>query len=283
MTTAFLLVFREALEAVLVVGIILGYLQRTGRGALSRYVWIGVGAGVAASAAGAYAFERVAGGFEGRAEELFEAVTMLAGAALLTTAIVWLARASRRTEVERAVEARLSGSVRGGLMLLATLSVLREGIELVIFLGASRFGTGSGDLAGAVLGFAAAIALGFAIFVAAIRVNLRTFFGATNVLLVLFAAGLVARGLHELVEVGALPALIDPLWDVNPPVRTDGSIPSFHENGAVGSILKSLFGWNGNPSALEVIGWAAYLSGCAAVAAARRVRAASLHIVRTER
>ena len=114
MATAFLLVFREVLEAVLVVGIILGYLERTGRGALSRYVWIGVGAGVAASAAGAFAFERLAGGFEGRAEELFEAVTMLTGAALLTTAIVWLAHAARRAEVEQAIESRLSGPFRAG-------------------------------------------------------------------------------------------------------------------------------------------------------------------------
>ena len=275
MATAFLLVFREVLEAVLVVGIILGYLRRTGRQQLCRYVWIGVGAGVAASAAGAFAFERLAGGFEGRAEELFEAVTMLAGAALLTTAIVWLARAARRTEVERAVEARLSGSLRGGLVLLAAVSVLREGIELVIFLGASRFGTGSGDLAGALLGFAAAIAVGLLVFSAAVRVNLRVFFGATNVLLVLFAAGLVAGGLHELVEAGALPAIVDPLWDINPPVRADGTFPAFHENGAVGGILKGLFGWNGNPSALEVIGWVAYLSACAAVALGRRRRRAT--------
>ncbi len=275
MATAFLLVFREVLEAVLVVGIILGYLRRTGRGALSRYVWIGVGGGVVASIAGALAFELLAGGFEGRAEQLFEAFTMLAGAALLTTAIVWLARAGRRTEVEQAVEAKLSGSVQGGLMMLTAVSVLREGIELVIFLGASRFGTGSGDLVGALLGFAAAIALGLVVFVAAIRVNLRAFFSATNVLLVLFAAGLVARGLHELVEAGALPALVDPLWDVNPPVRTDGSVPAFNENGSLGSIMKSLFGWNGNPSALEVFGWFVYLAAAAANAIIRRPHAAS--------
>jgi high-affinity iron transporter len=283
MATTFLLVFREVLEAVLVVGIILGYLRRTGREALSRYVWIGIGAGVAASVAGAIAFELLAGGFEGRAEQLFEAVTMLAGAALLTTAIAWLARAARRTEVEQAVEARLSGSARTGLMLLAAVSVLREGIELVIFLAASRSGTGSGSLAGALLGFAAAIALGLAVFTAATRVNLRSFFGATNVLLVLFAAGLVAHGLHELVEAGVLPAIVDPLWDVNPAIRVDGSLPALHENGALGGIFKSLFGWNGDPAAIEVIGWCVYLAAAAAIAVARRLRAASPRITRVTR
>jgi high-affinity iron transporter len=272
---SFLLVFREALEAVLVVGIILGYLRRTGRAALSRYVWIGVGVGVAASVAGALAFERLAGGFEGRAEELFEAAAMLFAAVLLTTAIAWLARAARRTGLERAVEARLSGSARSGLALLAGISVLREGIELSIFLAAAGVGTGGGNLAGALLGLAAAAALGLVVFTAAIRVNLRTFFAATNVLLVLFAAGLVARGLHELAEAGVLPPIADPVWDVNPAPRAGGGLPALHENGAIGGILKGLFGWNGDPSALEVIGWGAYLAAAGAVALARRLRAAS--------
>jgi high-affinity iron transporter len=280
MAVSFLLVFREVLEAVLVVGVILGYLKRTGRQTLSRYVWIGVAAGIAGSAAGAFLFEAVAGGFEGRAEQLFEAVTMFAGAALLTTVIAWLARTARRTGVEQAVEARLSGAAGGGLALLAAVSVLREGIELTIFLAASSFETGGGGLAGALLGFAAAIALGLAVFTAAIRVNLRTFFGATNVLLVLFAAGLVAHGLHELVEAGVLPGIVDPLWDLNPPARVDGTVRAFHENGAIGGILKGLFGWNGNPTALEVIGWVIYLAAAITAALARharrRRRAASL-------
>ena len=275
MAASFVLVFREVLEAVLVVGVILGYLRRTGRETFNKYVWIGVVAGIAGSAAGAFLFEVVAGGFEGSAEQLFEAITMFAGAALLTTAIVWLARAARRTEVEQAVEAKLSSAARSGLALLAAVSVLREGIELTIFLAASRFGAGSGGLVGALLGLAAAIALGLLVFTAAIRVNLRAFFGATNVLLVLFAAGLVARGLHELVEAGALPGIVDALWDLNPPVRANGTVPAFHEDGAVGGILKGLFGWNGDPSALELIGWGAYLAACAAVALGRRVRRAA--------
>jgi len=274
MAASFLLVFREVLEAVLVVGIVLGYLRRTGRAALSRYVWIGVGGGVAASIAGALAFHYLAGGFEGRAEELFEAVTMLVGAGLLTTAIAWLAGTARRTGVEQAVEARLSGSAGSGLALLAGISVLREGIELTIFLAASGFGTGDGNLAGALLGFAAAMALGLLVFTAAIRLHLRVFFATTNILLVLFAAGLVARGLHELAEAGVLPPIVDQLWNVNPPLRADGGIPALHEDGAIGGILKGLFGWNGNPSALEVMGWGAYLAAVGAVTFARRLRAA---------
>ena len=237
---------------------------------MSRWVWIGVGAGIAASVVGAILFNRLAGGFEGRAEQIFEAITMFVGAALLTTAIAWIARSAGRTEVERAVEARITGPARGGLALLAGVSVLREGIELVIFLAAARVGTGTGDLvgalAGALLGFAAAIALGVLVFTAAVRVNLRAFFAATNVLLVLFAAGLVAGSLHEFAEAGVLPPLVEHLWVVN--------LPALQEDGAIGGILKGLFGWNSAPSAFEVIGWTAYLAaaGACAVAIARRAR-----------
>ena len=90
----------------------------------------------------------------------------------------------------------------------------------------------------------------------------------------LFAAGLVAHGLHEFVEAGVLPPIVEHLWDVNPPARADGSLPALHENGAIGGILKGLFGWNGNPTALELIGWAAYVAAAAAVALARRARRA---------
>jgi high-affinity iron transporter len=197
---------------------------------------------------------------------------MLVGAALLTTAISWIARAAGRAEIERAVEARIGGPARAGLAMLAGVSVLREGIELTIFLAAARVGSGAGALAGALLGFTAAIALGVLVYTAAVRVNLRVFFTATNVLLVLFAAGLVAHGLHEFVEAGVLPPIVEHLWDVNPPAWADGSLPVLHENGAVGGILKGLFGWNGNPAALEVIGWAAYVAAAVAVALVRRAR-----------
>jgi len=102
------------------------------------------------------------------------------------------------------------------------LSVVREGVESVIFLGATRFGTGAGSLWGALAGLAAASLLGFLLFRGAVRVRLGLFFTVTNLLLLLFAAGLVAHGLHELVEAGWLPALVDPVWDLNPLLPEQG-------------------------------------------------------------
>jgi high-affinity iron transporter len=83
------------------------------------------------------------------------------------------------------------------------------------------------------------------------RLNLKHFFQVTNILLLLFAAGLVAHGVHELNEAGWIPAIIDPLWDIN---------HILDENSAVGGILKALFGYNGNPSLTEVLAYILYFS-----------------------
>ena len=257
MLESFLVLFRETLEAALVVGIVLGYLARTGQTRYRLTVWGAVAAGAAASVLIAWLFQRLAGGFEGRAEQIFEGLVMLAGAALLTTLIVWMAgKRDAAVKLEHGVERHLApgGSHGVGLFLLVFLSVVREGVESVIFLGAARFGTGSGSLWGALAGLAAASLLGFLLFRGAVRVRLGLFFTVTNVLLLLFAAGLVAHGLHELVEAGWLPALVDPVWDLN---------PLLPEQGLLGSLLRGLFGYNGNPSLLELLGYAAY----AAVAA----------------
>jgi high-affinity iron transporter len=178
---------------------------------------------------------------------------MLAGAALLTTLIFWMAgKRDAVAKVEHGVERRLApgGSRGAGLFLLVFLSVLREGVESVIFLGSAA------SLWGALAGLGAAALLGFLLFRGALRVRLAVFFTVTNVLLLLFAAGLVAHGLHELVETGWLPALVDPVWDLNP-LLPERSIP--------GSLLRGLFGYNGDPSLLEMLGYAAYAAAAVAL------------------
>ena len=283
MVPALLIMFRESLEAVLVAGIVLGFLQKTGQRKLRAKVWLGIGAGVAASLLGAALFHLLAGGFEGRSEQIFEAVTMLAGAALMTTVIVWVAR---RGSSREELEARAASGTRGGgwgLFLLVFVSTLREGIEAVLFLAAAgSTSTGiasagsppsSGALAGGLAGLAAAVILGALLLRASRRVGMRTFFAVTNVLLVLFAAGLVARAVHELSEAGVVPPIVERLWDLNPAVRPDGSYPALHEEGSVGGIFRGLFGYSGAPSLAEAMGWAGSLAAAAGLwAAVRRPR-----------
>jgi len=260
-----LILFRETLEAALVVAIVLGYLARTDQLRYRALVWLGVGAGVAGSVAVAVVFRRVAGGFEGRVEQIFEGLTMLAGAALLTTLILWMAgQRDASARLERGVERRLArgGSQGAGLFLLVFLSILREGVETVLFLGAARFGSPENNLGGALIGLCAAVLLAYLLYRGSLRLRLRTLFAVLNVLLLLFAAGLVAHGLHELAEAGWLPPLVEPLWDLN---------PLLPEQGAAGSLLRGLFGYNGDPSLLEVLGYAAFV-GAVSVLWARSAR-----------
>jgi high-affinity iron transporter len=259
MLQSFIILFRETLEAALVIGIVLGYLVRTGQNEYKKSVYLGLAAGVAASILGAFGFQLLAGGFSGPAEQIFEGITMLAGAVLLTTLIVWVIRKSAKTaELEREVANRLEGTRRAGLFLLVFFAVLREGIESVVFLSAARFASGGNNMLGAALGLAAAVVLGLLLFRGSLRINLRSFFAATNILLILFAAGLVAGGVHELQEAGVIPIVLEHLWDINPSASGD-SYPVLHENGLLGSIAKGLFGYNGNPSLIEVLSYLGYL------------------------
>jgi high-affinity iron transporter len=102
---------------------------------------------------------------------------------------------------------------------------------------------------GVILGLATAVVLGWLLFKTTIKLDLRKFFFVTGMLLILFAAGLVAHGVHEFNELGWIPAIIDPLWDMN--IILD-------ENSNTGLLLKALFGYNGNPSLSEVLAYVGY-------------------------
>jgi len=247
MLQSFIILFRETLEAALVIGIVLGYLVRTGQSEYKKSVYLGLAAGVGASVLGAFGFQLLAGGFSGRAEEIFEGITMLAGAILLTTLIAWIIRKSAKAaELERKVASRIDGARRAGLFLLIFFAVLREGIESVIFLSAARFASGENNLLGAGLGLVAAVVLGLLLFRGALRVNLRSFFTVTNVLLILFAAGLVAGGVHELQEAGVIPIVLEHVWDINPGVVGD-AYPVLHENACSGALQKDCSDTTGIP------------------------------------
>ena len=260
MVASFIITFRETLEAALIVGIVLGYLTRTKQTKYNKVVYIGVASAIAASVIGAMLFTTLAGGFTGRAEEVFEGVTMLIGAALLTTMILWMMRQRHiAAELQERVASEVADAHGFGLFSLVFVAVLREGIETVIFLGAAGLASANNSLVGAVAGILTAALLGYAIFAGSMRIDLKKFFSITGVLLILFAAGLVAQGVHELQEAGILPTLVEQIWDINPAVNPDGSYPLLHERGYIGSVLKGLFGYNGDPSLIETVSYALYL------------------------
>jgi high-affinity iron transporter len=135
----------------------------------------------------------------------------------------------------------------------------------VIFLKAVSFAGEGSHILGAGVGILIGILMGYALFKTSLRINLGTFFRVTNVLLILIAAGLVAHGIHELQEVKLLPVYVEHVWDINPALLEGGSPPLLHENGAIGSVLKGVFGYNGNPTLLEVLSYVGYLLVAAGV------------------
>lgn len=260
MIPSFIITFRETLEAALIVGIVLSYLARTKQTRHNNVVYVGIASAIVASIIGAWLFATVAGGFTGTAEKVFEGITTLIGAALLTTMIIWMMRQRHVTaELEDRVATEVAEAHSVGLFLLVFIAVLREGMETVIFLGAASFVSADSSLVGALGGIMAAILLGYAVFVGSIRISIKKFFNITSILLILFAAGLVAYGVHELQEAGVVPTVMEHVWNVNPAANPDGSYPLLHEKGYVGSILKGLFGYNGDPSLLEVLSYLGYL------------------------
>ncbi|HWL90048.1 MAG TPA: FTR1 family protein, partial [Actinomycetota bacterium] len=140
----------------------------------------------------------------------------------------------------------------------AFFAVLREGIETALFLFAAAKGTAvegtaiapATQVTGAVLGLALAIVLGVLLYRGGIRMNLRSFFRVTGMILIVVAAGLFAYSLHELQEAGWLPFLEAHAYDLS------SSLP---DDAGAGAILRGLVGYNADPTWLEVVGWLAYL------------------------
>jgi len=274
MIAALWITLREGLEAALLVGIVLGVLRKLGRMERSRPVWAGVGAAVAVSAVAGLALNALGVAFEGRGEEIFEGVAMLLAAGVRTWMIFWMQRQGRQIQAELELDVRRAVDTGSAWALfgLAFAAVLREGIETALFLTAAAFSaTPAQTLLGGALGLVIAVALGWLMFAAGKRLDVRAFFRVTSVLLILFAAGLLAQGVHELQEAALVPTLVEHVWDVN---------FILDENGTVGMFLKALFGYNGNPSLLEVISYMSYfvvvylatrLSGSRQVASATSV------------
>lgn len=260
MIASFLITFRETLEAALIIGIIFAYLSKTNRTKYNNLVGLGIASSIIASILVAILFQKIAGGFEGRAEQIFEAFAMLLASILLTFMILWMLRQKHiQKSIEEHVEKDFKKHHKFGLFFVTFISVFREGVETVIFLGAARFISNSNPLFGAITGVITAIILGYLIFAGSKKLQLKTFFNITSVLLILFAAGLVAHSTHEFQEADLLPIYVENLFDINPELNIDGSYPLLHEKGTIGTILKGLFGYNGNPSLLEIISYLSYL------------------------
>jgi high-affinity iron transporter len=220
--SSFLIALREGVEAALVVGIVLVYLNRTGRAALVRWVWGGVTAATASTLAVAIALARWH-----VSEDGYEGLLLLIAAVFVVTMVIWMDRVARnlKKQIEERVEVYAGKSTLAASLGLATsvfLMVFREGAELVLMLrGMTLSSEGLAAWIGSSLGLCVAIAVALFFFHGTLKISLGKFFSATSTILILIATHLALEGVHELSEAMWLPSSrVEMAW-VGPIVRNE--------------------------------------------------------------
>lgn len=253
MISSLILALREGLESALIIGIFLGVLRKINRPDLHRPLWGGVFSAGIISLLAALLLLFLDKELEGTAEQVFEGATLLVAAALLTWMIFWMRRQSMSMKSDLESSMNRAADLRGwaGVFSLAFIAVVREGIELALYLtAASLSSTAMQTVLGTTIGLLLASLLGYLIYTTAIHLNLQRFFTITGVVLILFAAGLIAQGVAEFNEAGIIPAIINPIWNLN---------PLLDDHSALGMIFSILFGYHSSPSLTEALGYGLYM------------------------
>lgn len=255
MVPALLIMVREGFEAALIVAIVFAYLRRIDRGDMYRPAWAGVGAAVALSVLVGVVIHLTLGNLVGAARLRAFAAVSLAAAGVLTWMIFWMRRQARaiKGELEQKVDrAVLEVNPARAVVAVTFLAVIREGIEAALFLLAvTTSSDGGGVVLGAVLGVAVAVALGMLVYAGGRKLPMRTFFKVTGMVIVVFAAGLLARAVLFLQSSGDLGTLADNVYDVT-------GAAWLTQQSEVGKMLAALFGWDPRPSIEQILAWVGY-------------------------
>ena len=250
---------REGVEAALIVSIILAYLARTGNIRHASKIWTGVVVAILLSFGLGIAIFATVGALEEPYEQLFEGVTLLVAAGVVTWMLFWMRRQSAgvSSELRAAVDRVLSEGGAWGLAVLAFTAVIREGLETALFLVAQVTAASQGVedgaasvLVGAVVGLLIAVAIGYGIYRGSRRINLQAFFRWTGIALIFIAAGLLSQAIHEFIEIGLIPFGAQPAFDLS------GLLP--HKDG-IGQFLRALVGYSSTPEVTTLAGHVTYL------------------------
>jgi high-affinity iron transporter len=249
----FVIGLREGLEAALIVGIIAAFLTQQGRRDALRWMWLGVLIAVLLCAGAAWGLHVAEENLPQREQEQLETIIALVAVGMITWMIVWMRRhaADLKGDLqERASLALVQGSAFG-LILMAFLAVLREGLETAVFMLAAFQQSDRPGLTGtgALLGVAVAVVLGYLIYRGGVKINLSKFFRVTGVVLVLVGAGLLAFAVHTAHEAGwwhlLLDRAVDLRWLIDP-----GSVQS--------ALITGMFGIQPEPTWGEVFAFLVY-------------------------
>ncbi len=258
----YVIAFREALEASLIVVIILSYLSRTYRAMLSRYVWIGVYSAIVTSILIGILIFSSYGMLDKDSQLLFEAIAAFTAVVVLSYVVRWMALKRRyiREEVERKIEEVSSSRSIIGLISFSYIIVFREGLETVLFLTPFVITDISTTLVGAILALASSLLFSYTIFIIGIKMNLKTFFYYTSMLLIFIAGGLAGYGVHEFIEYLevkniSLGWLAEPAYMIDIPMEN-----LLHHKNIIGSILAVMFGYTVKAEWLRLIIHILYLA-----------------------
>jgi high-affinity iron transporter len=253
MGSSFLITLREGLEISLVLAILISYLVKSNRSQEQSAVWLGSGIAALLCVALGLAFHLIAGGLNGHVEQAVEGVLATLAASVLTWMVFWMRKNARTLGGELRAKVDAATTTRA-LMVIAFIAVLREGLETVLFLlSAETASTSGGEVVlGGIIGLAIAAGLGYLVYAGGNKLNLKTFFNITGILLILFAAGLAGKAVHEFRE------LIE--WESGWLISSPWTIASGpFSSGWVHDFLKALFGWASAPERLRVIAYFGYL------------------------
>jgi len=249
----YLIGLREGLEASLIVGILVAYVVKAGKSERLGMIWAGTGIAVALSLGFAGVLTLTSHSLSDTAEATFAGTMSIIAVALVTWMVFWMRRTAR--EMRGELHGRLDKALVGGgfaLGVVALVAVLREGLETALFLWASSSSSDgtAAQLGGALLGILTSMAIGWAVYRGAVRLNLATFFTWTGALLIVVAAGVLAYGVRDLQEAGVLPGGENIAFDVS------GTID---EHSPVGTILGGFFHFDPVTTWLQLGVWVVYL------------------------
>lgn len=243
-----IIVFREVLEAAILIGIIAAATRSiSGR---NRWLSAGILAGLAGSALVAASTDMIAGMVNGIGQELFNASVLGIAVLMLAWHNIWMSSHGAALAAEAK---NVGNAIRDGrqelsiLLVVVGLAVLREGSETVLFLYGISTSQGAGAstlLLGGLAGALAGITVGYALYAGLLRIPMRWFFTATGVLVLLLAAGMASQAAHFLIQADLLPSLAAPIWD------TSALLPM---NTIPGMLLHSLIGYDPRPAGMQLI------------------------------
>jgi len=256
MFNVFIITLREGLEIAVVLAIIMSYLKQLGHTKETGKVWLGAGAAALISILAALGIFFVLGVTEIEGfQAILEGTLKIIAVFMLTWMTIWMKRQGGNISggLKKQIQVAISHGSTWALASLAFISVLREGIETVLFIvGSTQQTSAIATVSGSILGFGVSAILGYILYRGTHRLPLKSFFNVMSILLIFMAAGLFFGGIHEFQELHMIPVGIEQIWSTK---------AILDQQSTIGGLLKAIFGYADSPNLVQVIVYCLYLIG----------------------